>query len=189
MLRSARNASIGLFFGVVAVAPADVQRQRTVEQSLRNDAPYQSALGTLESAKRDFAPIREDVFKRNPGGVAAFKAAAEVYRKESQLKRAPVLGHRHYPGVSREHCRCRRPAHCCPAERQACPAQPAKPAGRGVSAARQCQTTGGKVSRHDPTGRQGDTRSGYLRLPTGRIQLPEPAYRTADPFFRAISPT
>jgi chromosome segregation ATPase len=55
-------------------------------ETLRNDSQYQSALGRLEGAKRNYAQLREDLLKRNPEWVAASKAVAEAHRKESKLK-------------------------------------------------------------------------------------------------------
>lgn len=54
--------------------------------TVRNDAQYQSALGRLTSAKRDFAQIRDDLLKRTPEWIAASKAVAEAHQKESKLK-------------------------------------------------------------------------------------------------------
>lgn len=58
----------------------------TDKEALRNDAQYQLTLGGLESAKRNFALIRQDLLNRSPEWVAASKAVAEAHRKETKLK-------------------------------------------------------------------------------------------------------
>jgi len=61
-------------------------------QTLQSDTQYLLALSSLENAKRDYARVREDVFKRDPEWVAASKAVGEAHRKESKAKRDGSAG-------------------------------------------------------------------------------------------------